>query len=248
MRIKKDSGSYLSYAQRDSDGTNYFGGSGAWGVWEYDDQGNIVQHSYKPAKTPVWVSNAQFSSIVTTSTGTFFANGSGIVYREKKTGDQKFFRLLEQASLFVIGEKAYACSATTGMVEIDPVTEELRPISDNGQKVAFDSVIPFGEGKVLGRNIGRTFLVFDGNTFTPVVVRYRFHLVAAARSVGAKDTSLANGNIIVLFVATGCIFSTKAAKSAGARQQYLRRHHGGLQRRPGYIMGRRWQWRDKNHL
>ncbi|MBK9991051.1 MAG: hypothetical protein IPP19_10025 [Verrucomicrobia bacterium] len=198
LRIQKDSGSYLSYAQRDSDGTNYFGGSGAWGVWNYDEQGNIVQHSYKPANTPVWVSNAQFSSIVTTSTGTFFANGSGIVYREKKTGDQKFFRLLEQASLFVIGEKAYACSATTGMVEIDPVSEELRPISDNGEKVAFDSVIPFGEGKVLGRNIGYSFLVFDGNTFTPWSSGIDSILLPLLGPSVPKILSLANGNIAVL--------------------------------------------------
>jgi len=212
LRINKDSGSYLSYVQRDSDGTNYFGGSGSWGFWNYDAQGNIVQHSYKPAKTPVWVSNAQFSSIITTSAGVYFANGSGIVYRDKKTGNQKFFRLLEQASLFAIGEKAYACSATTGMVEIDPSAEKLRPISDNGQKVAFDSVIPFGEGRVLGRNIGHGFLIFDGNTFKPWSSGIDSILLPLLGSSVPKMLPLANGNIAVLVRGHGLYFLNESGQ------------------------------------
>ena len=204
--ISKDSGAYLSYVLRAPDGINYFGGSGTWGRWDYDDRGGIVQHSLKPEKTPPWVSNAQFTSILPTSRGTYFANGSGVVFWDKKAGTENFFQCPDQLTLFSIGDRAFACSGTTGTTEIDPDAGLLKPISDHGQKVSFDAVVPFGEGRILGRNIGSSFLVFDGSSFTPWPSDIDSILLASFGAIVPKMILLPDGDIAVLMRGHGLYF------------------------------------------
>jgi signal transduction histidine kinase/CheY-like chemotaxis protein len=167
LRIGKDSGTYLSYIQRDPDGTNYFGGSGSWGTWEYSDMGDVVQHALKPPDTPTWVSNGQFLHIQPTQSGTYFANISGAVYRNKLTGQYRYFEMHDLVTLFALGETGYLCSSRQGMYKMDLDEGKLIPINDGGKTIAFDAVLSLPDGKALGHDIGGRFYFFDGSTFTP---------------------------------------------------------------------------------
>jgi signal transduction histidine kinase/CheY-like chemotaxis protein len=168
LPIGKDSGAYLSYILRGRDGVNYFGGSGSWGTLEYTDTGGVVQRSLTPRDTPTWVSNGQFLHIQPTQGGTFFANGSGAVYRDKLTGEHRYFRIQDLATLFAIGETGYLCSSRQGTYKMDLAGEKLIPISDGAKTIAFDAVLALDDGKILGHDItGGAFYIFDGTTFTP---------------------------------------------------------------------------------
>jgi len=167
MPISKDSGTYLSYVSRGCDGITYFGGSGSWGTLEYTDKGGVIQRSLKPRDTPSWISNGRFSHIQPTESGTFFANGSGAVYRSKLTGEYHYFKMQDLAVLFAIGETGYLCSSHQGTYKMDLSRETLIPIDDGGKIIAFDAVLPLEDGKILGHDIGSAFYIFDGSTFTP---------------------------------------------------------------------------------
>jgi len=168
LPISKDSGAYLSYILRGRDGINYFGGSGSWGTLEYTDRGGVIQRSLKPSDTPTWVANGQFLHIQPTQSGTFFANGSGAVYRENITGKYRYFKMQDLATLFAIGDTGYLSSSKQGTFRMDLAGEKLIPIKDGGKTIAFDAVLPLEDGKILGHDItGGAFCIFDGSTFTP---------------------------------------------------------------------------------
>ena len=164
--ITKNAGTSLAYVARAPDGTNYYTASASWGTWEYTNTGGLTPHPLTPASAPAWIST-KFGQILPTATGAYFTCGSGVVYRDRKSESHQYFQVPEVVNIFAIGSAAYVCSSTKGILRIDTETGSLVPVEGGHQDIAFDAVVPWDSGRVLGRSITGAFLLFDGKAFLP---------------------------------------------------------------------------------
>jgi len=196
--ITKNSGTTLSHVTRARDGTNYYSASASWGIWDYTDTGGLIPHPLTPASAPAWIST-KFGQIVPTDAGAYFACGSGVVYRDLKTGLHQYFQVPEVVNVFAIGNTAYVCSSTKGILRIDTETGSLVPLAAGHQGICFDTTAPWDSGRVLGRSINGAFLLFNGTEFTP----WRSGIDSVFSSSGVKIVPISDNRLAVLVKGRG---------------------------------------------
>jgi signal transduction histidine kinase/CheY-like chemotaxis protein len=196
--VTKNSGTTLSHVTRAQDGTNYYSASASWGIWDYTDTGGLIPHPLTPVSAPAWIST-KFAQIVPTDAGAYYACGSGVVYRDIKTGLHQYFQIPEVVNVFAIGNTAYVCSSTKGILRIDTETGSLVPLAGGHPGICFDTAVPWDSGRVLGRSITGAFLLFDGTEFTP----WKSGIDSVFSSSGVKIVPISDNRLAVLVKGRG---------------------------------------------
>ncbi len=155
-----------------SDGHAYYGAFGTWGLVEFTPEGLLRPQSLLPASYPRWVMDSNFTEIVLTEHGVYFAGFYGVVFWDPKSRQQVFFEIPQLSRIFAIGDTVFASSRIQGIQALDVKDQTLRTVEGAGLEGAFiDQVTSFGPGRVLMSTIDGNLLTFDGKKSTAWPVR-----------------------------------------------------------------------------
>jgi signal transduction histidine kinase len=149
------------------DGQAYFGAFGSWGLVEVTPEGLLHPRSLRPASCPKWVLDSNFTEIVLTGSGVYFAGFNGVVYWDRKSNTHVFFEIPQFVRIFAIGDTVFVTSNKLGLQALDVQGKTLQPVSVSGFEGALiERVTAFGPGRVLLSTMDGQLLTFDGKNGT----------------------------------------------------------------------------------
>ncbi len=193
MTVLREAGTNIGKVVRTEDGTVYYGAQASWGRVEHVDDNSIRLHPFRGREAPSWLSNSIFDTIVPTKDFVCFASSGGAVLWERATGTNCFVRLPFRSTVFAINDQIYASAGPEGLQRVVPGQESAERVAGEIGDLSFESVIPWGPGRVLGWSIDRGFMLFDGQRAVPWATPIAEKLKGVAKLV-----RLAGGRLAVL--------------------------------------------------
>ncbi|PTY05549.1 sensor histidine kinase [Opitutaceae bacterium EW11] len=167
-----------------TDGHAYYGAYGSWGIAELGANGKLRPRSLVPAGAPGWVAMTNFSEIVVTPGGLYFAGFNGVVYFDIRTRRHQFFPTAGVSRIFALGDRAYVSCHQKSIQYIDISSGELRPIpgTDLGG-LAADRVGTLDHDRALISTRDGRIQVFDGTALTPWAPQQRDDLTGRVSAI-----------------------------------------------------------------
>ncbi|PTX91663.1 ATP-binding protein [Opitutus sp. ER46] len=150
------------------DGRSYYGALGSWGVMEPTRRATLRPRPLVPAHYPRWVLATNFSDIVSTRSGVYFAGWNGVVHLDPATGVHAFIEVPGITKMFALGEQVYVSSQNHEIQHLDLATQTARGVPGTRlDGVSIDHAVEFDDGRVLFSTFDGRISVFDGTTMTP---------------------------------------------------------------------------------
>ncbi len=193
ISIEREAGTNVGKVVRADDGTVYYGAQASWGRVEYVDDHSIRLHPYRGKEAPAWMSSANIDTIVPTRDYVCFASSSGAVLWHRTTGANTFVRLPYLATVFAVNDQLYASTPLDGLHKIVPEKATSERIEGELGGLAFEAVVPWKAGQVLGWSKPHGFTLFDGAKAVP----WTTPIAGELKSV-AKLLRLAGDRVAVL--------------------------------------------------
>lgn len=210
---KKVSGAKMQNVVFGPDGAAYYGAFGTWGVVEFTAEGLMRPRPLLPASFPKWVMASNFTDIVPTPKGVYFAGFNGVAYWDRASNEHIFFEVPQVSRVFTVREQVFIFSHRIGVQQLDLETRSLRAAAGNGlPSQIIDQVTALDAERVLVAMISGRLMIFDGNELIawpgPLGAQSNGRITALQRLVDGRVAVAIQGKGLYLVSAGGEILSS----------------------------------------
>ncbi|MBN2235687.1 MAG: response regulator [Opitutales bacterium] len=160
----------IRIAYHASDGTNYFGATGKWGILNNRPDGMMDTVAINPDNAPQWTSNCTILDIIESGDWILFCSDFGVIALNRKTDKQSFHEIPSAFGFVLLGDRLYASSHRTGVCMLNLKTGSFGPAPLTGSSpypigaFTFPARVDSSHAVVVSQN--HHLLIFDGSSFT----------------------------------------------------------------------------------
>ena len=148
----------------DSKGNGYYGALASWGTIEHTAEGKLRPRPLRPSSYPSWVSATNFSQVLCTSAGVYFAGSGGMVFWDRATGKHTFFEIMATAKIFQLRDYVFVSSHARGVQRVKLGAQTMERVDD---VPIVDVSTPRDDGSAFVSTFSRRLGLFDGKTVSP---------------------------------------------------------------------------------
>lgn len=191
-----------------ADGRSYYGAYGSWGLAEIGANGKIRPRPLVPAARPGWTSATNFSDLLATADGVYFAGFNGIVFHDTRTGGERYFPVTGVSRVFAVGDRVYASIHQQCIHELDIQAGVLRRIEGTEfEGSAVEQAAPVDPAHTLIATRDGRLRVFDGTTARPWLLQEKLGFagrISALKQLPGGELAVAiNGRGLYVLTADG---------------------------------------------
>jgi signal transduction histidine kinase len=156
---------------RGHDGVTYYGALGSWGRIETQSDGRLRAILLSEDQRPDWTHATTFEDLLVTRDGVYFASRHGLVHRDTRTRNTRFFELPRTSKVFRLGEKVYVSRFANEIQFVDVAAGIVRDVPRTGIDGIGTNVVEHAtsldDDRALLTLLDGTVVVFDGTIATP---------------------------------------------------------------------------------
>ena len=154
----------ISRVVRGPDGRMYCAGVGTWGYLEYQTNGTVRVHSFRPPTYPSWVANNSLDKIVFANDVVAFVGSSGTIFYNLKTG-LTHYEHFGAVCAFGLHDNIFLSSYDRGLCRYDTKTEQFEQLEKvPTKKNTIENATAWDDDHVVVVTDARQAAFFDGKT------------------------------------------------------------------------------------